>query len=49
MHGHSVKLKQLRHKRRGRGVQKESERRWDGSHGGQQQHLPKTGIDGEHF
>ena len=49
MHVHSVKLKLLRHKRPGRGVQRESERRWDVSHGGQQQHLPKTGMGGEHF
>ena len=29
--------------------ERETERRWDGSYGGPQQHLRKTGVSGEEF
>jgi len=32
-----------------RSAERESGRRWDGSHWGLQQHLRKTGMGGKHF
>ena len=37
------------HEQPGEGVQRESRRRWDGSHGGPQWCLPETGMGGEHL